>query len=76
MFRHKDEKKLTQLVTFEGVDVSGANRVVKFDGQKSISFRPVLDGDTYITVFVTAEEQNGKFMIHHGARMANDYNSA
>ena len=60
VFRHKDGQKQPQMVTFQGVDVSGANRIVKFDGQKSISFRPVADGDTYITVVVTSEDQPGK----------------
>ena len=63
VFRHKDEKKQPQMVTFQGVDVSGAGRTVKFDGQKSISFRPVADGDTYVTVVVTSEDSPGKFAI-------------
>ena len=63
VFRHKDEKKQPQMVTFQGVDVSGAGRIVKFDGQKSISFRPVADGDTYISVLVTSEDAPGKLII-------------
>ena len=60
VFRHKDGQKHPQMVTFRGIDVSGANRIVKFDGQKSISFRPVVDGDTYVSVDVTSEDQPGK----------------
>ena len=60
VFRHKDAKKLTQIVTFEGIDVSGAGRIVKFDGQKSISFKPVVDGESYMTVVVTSVDSHGE----------------
>lgn len=61
VFRHKEGQKQPQMVTFQGVDVSGANRAVLFDGQKSISFRPVADGETYIAVSVTSQDRPGKF---------------
>ena len=61
VFRHREGQKQPQVVTFQGVDVSGANRAVYFDGQKSISFKPVADGDTYIAVSVTSEDRPGKY---------------
>ena len=62
MFRHKEGQEQPQIVTFRGVDLSEARRIVKLDQQTSISFRPVTNGDTYITVEVTSEDRPGRFL--------------
>ena len=64
VFRHKEGQAQPQIVTFRGTDLSPAKRIVKFDQQTSISFRPVADGDTYISVVVTSEDRPGRFSCY------------